>query len=563
MLFGKTAKVITAVLLAAVFSLCAISAAFAAGDETGATVKVYVPVEAPTAGGNYIIATDFAGANGTDGGGVYTHVIYDERLSLSDAGEDYSHNLLFVLDKTYLSPGSDYGIDAQYVIAPSEADKYNVFTFSQGAKNGSFLIEHEDRVPYFGPRNDETPDETALPSGGSTNAYYGVGADAKANSTYKTKIFFFWGTDIDETTTGNKPVAANHSSKGITFRYYKRNSINFCLWLNCRSNSGGELEIRGNTCRDSFYTSAEVTRGYDFTLYEEREVAVAEETTEHVHAWDDGEVTIPATCEGEGVKTFSCANCDETMTEPIPAKGHSYVSTVIPPTCTEDGYTLWECENCDASYTTDTVGASGHDWDDGEETTPATCEGEGVKTFSCANCDETMTEPIPANGHSYVSTVIPPTCTEDGYTLWECENCDSFYTSDEVGATGHKWDNGTVTTPATCEGDGVKTFTCECGETKTETILANGHIYVPTVIAPTCTEDGYTLWECENCDASYTSDPVTASGHAWGEGAVTTPATCEGEGVRTFTCACGETKTETIPANGHSFVPTVIAPTCT
>ena len=41
----------------------------------------------------------------------------------------------------------------------------------------------------------------------------------------------------------------------------------------------------------------------------------------------------------------------------------------------------------------------------------------------------------------------------------------------------HTWDNGVVTTPATCTGAGVKTFTCSCGETKTETIAALGHDY--------------------------------------------------------------------------------------
>ncbi|MBQ1552224.1 MAG: hypothetical protein IIZ66_01650, partial [Clostridia bacterium] len=79
----------------------------------------------------------------------------------------------------------------------------------------------------------------------------------------------------------------------------------------------------------------------------------------------------------------------------------------------------------------------------------------------------------PANGHSYVSAVIDPTCTEDGYTLWECENCDASYTSDEVTATGHKWDEGTITTPPTAGCEGVRTFRCTaCGEEMTEPVPA-------------------------------------------------------------------------------------------
>ena len=45
---------------------------------------------------------------------------------------------------------------------------------------------------------------------------------------------------------------------------------------------------------------------------------------------------------------------------------------------------------------------------------------------------------------------------------------------------------GTVTTEATCTEDGVKTFTCECGDSYTEVIKATGHNYVDGV----CTECG-------------------------------------------------------------------------
>ena len=43
----------------------------------------------------------------------------------------------------------------------------------------------------------------------------------------------------------------------------------------------------------------------------------------------------------------------------------------------------------------------------------------------------------------------------------------------------------------------------------------------------------------------------TAHTHAFGEWTVTTPATCTKDGVKTRTCACGETETRTIPATGH------------
>ena len=34
------------------------------------------------------------------------------------------------------------------------------------------------------------------------------------------------------------------------------------------------------------------------------------------------------------------------------------------------------------------------------------------------------------------------------------------------------------------------------------------------IIAPTCTEQGYTIYTCSNCGDSYTDDFVAANGHA-------------------------------------------------
>lgn len=55
-------------------------------------------------------------------------------------------------------------------------------------------------------------------------------------------------------------------------------------------------------------------------------------------------------------------------------------------------------------------------------------------------------------------------------------------------------------------------------------------------------------WEKENGD-----NPTPEHTHTW-SGVITTPATCTTNGVKTYTCSgCKETKTEVIPAMGHSF----------
>ena len=81
------------------------------------------------------------------------------------------------------------------------------------------------------------------------------------------------------------------------------------------------------------------------------------------------------------------------------------------------------------------------------------------------------------------------------------------------------------------------------------------HSYTSKVVAPTCTEQGYTLYTCSVCSASYKDNYTDAKGHSWNSGTVTTAATCEKSGVKTYTCtACQTKKTETIAATGHKLV---------
>ena len=69
----------------------------------------------------------------------------------------------------------------------------------------------------------------------------------------------------------------------------------------------------------------------------------------------------------------------------------------------------------------------------------------------------------------------------------------------------HVWNDGEVTTPATCA-DGVKTFTCTvCGETKTEAIPGNpnAHVWDEGVVTlePTSTAAGRREYTCTVCGA--------------------------------------------------------------
>ena len=115
----------------------------------------------------------------------------------------------------------------------------------------------------------------------------------------------------------------------------------------------------------------------------------------------------------------------------------------------------------------------------------------------------------------------------------------------------HAFGEWTVTTPATCTKDGVKTRACACGETETQMIPATGHTFGDwTVTTPaTCTADGVETRSCA-CGETETR-AIPATGHTFGDWTVTTPATCTADGVETRSCACGETETRAIPATGH------------
>lgn len=83
--------------------------------------------------------------------------------------------------------------------------------------------------------------------------------------------------------------------------------------------------------------------------------------------------------------------------------------------------------------------------------------------------------------------------------------------------TAHTWNNGAITVYASCEGKGVRQYTCTvCGATKNESVAATGHSY--------------------------------------NQGVITTPASCTTKGIKTYTCnTCGNTKSETIATVPHSY----------
>ena len=161
------------------------------------------------------------------------------------------------------------------------------------------------------------------------------------------------------------------------------------------------------------------------------------------------------------------------------------------------------------------------------------------------------------------------TCTTQGYDEHICNEWGGMnYNDNYVAAKGHSWDNGTMTKAATYTETGIKTFKCkDCGETRTEEIPSLDKTYhILQVVAPTCTSEGYTIYECNEVPGlTYKGDFTDKTPHTYDEGVVTKEATIYEKGIKTFTCsACGDTYTEDIPMVEKTWHKgDTVAPTCT
>ena len=326
---------------------------------------------------------------------------------------------------------------------------------------------------------------------------------------------------------------------------------------------------------------------------------------------------VEATCTSKGSETTTCTRCGYSEKKELPMIAHTRKDVAAKaPTCLEAGNVeYWTCEVCNKNFTgtgtnsveiTDvTTPALGHDWvEDGK--TDSTCSDKGNQHYTCSRCDavkdevidptghtpETIAaktptctetgltegskcsvcdaiieeqETVPALGHDIVTDeAVPATCTGTGLTEGShCSRCDDAAVAQEVvAALGHDWDNGVVSTAATCDGAGVRTHTCQregCGETETRAISALGHSAVSYAnVAATCTTVGYTGGSyCSRCSAVITArTTVPATGHAWNAGVITTYPTYYSTGLRTYTCAtCAATRTETIPQLTYTYDP--------
>lgn len=227
-------------------------------------------------------------------------------------------------------------------------------------------------------------------------------------------------------------------------------------------------------------------------------------TPPHTHSYTSTVTKQPA-CTATGIRTYTCS-CGDSYTETISALGHSFGSTTAAKaaTCLATGNSAYKkCSRCNLYFAGDAA------------------------TNSTAGKSDTSSFVIAKKSHSYTGAIKSDGNGKDATHSFKCVNgCNQY-----GGAVKHTWNSGTVTKQPTCTATGVKTYTCTasgCGATYTETLSAKGHteVTIPAV-APTCTATGLT------------------------------------EGKKCSVCNTILVAQQTVPALGHDYKSTVIAPTAT
>lgn len=268
----------------------------------------------------------------------------------------------------------------------------------------------------------------------------------------------------------------------------------------------------------------------------------------------------------DGTHILFCEDCQTAIGDP---QLHNWTYAAGD---TEDNHV---CAECGATEQ--------HFWKEVEGTNTATCTEPGVRTVRCSVCGMEKEEEVEAKGHTTDNMWVTPSwghyqkcsvCEEEinrgdheyvyeSGTNWEdyiCRICDA----------SHGWvcDGTPTIKEATCQRivyhcdscgydmtkpgtfdeyhDYVDGFCRYCGAEDPDHVPHEHDYHETHRVDPTCTEDGYIEYTCD-CGDTHT-DPLPATGHSWGEW---TPAG-DGEEVR-YCGVCGAEDYRTTEADTYSI----------
>ena len=267
----------------------------------------------------------------------------------------------------------------------------------------------------------------------------------------------------------------------------------------------------------------------------------AEKSNLGEHTWDDGKITTPATEDKDGVKTYTCTVCCREKTEPVKYHEHTFSGEWSQ----SETHHWHDCisEDCDAVSDYEEHYYEPHAWWEIEK--EATETEEGVMKRICIGCKYEDRHTIPKYDPEHEHTYEEEWASNAGYH-WHYATC--AHLNEYGDEAEHTWDKGVITKPATDE-DGIMTYTCTiCGRTREEPIA---HVHT---FSEAWSKDETHHWHAATC--AHTTEVDGKAEHTWNDGVITTPATEEKDGVKTYTCTvCGQTKVEPVKyvAHTHTF----------
>lgn len=352
--------------------------------------------------------------------------------------------------------------------------------------------------------------------------------------------------------------------------------------------------------------------------FNKNEVNIGENTSQACNHNYVGKETSP-NCEESGFTIYTCSKCGDSYTESIPALGHDYQGVETAPTCSSMGFVTYTCSRCGDSYTENDE-ESWSDWSvvypegisdgliqekteyryrDKEFTTSTSDELDGWTLIGSATIygdygvwSAWGDTPVSASDERKVETrTVWP------YYYFLCGNCGahmhgygSCYTwAGGCGAATYEsgwrelwsttsWDNagfgdwyGTGKYYAYVDGQLVFKLTGVSAKTQYRYCtreIVEGYSFYRWGEWSDWSDEAYTASDDREVESRtvyrYYTGPL--SEHDWDDGIVTEEPTCDKPGIKTFTCSvCGETKTETVAALGHTFGEWIViqAPTTT
>lgn len=299
------------------------------------------------------------------------------------------------------------------------------------------------------------------------------------------------------------------------------------------------------------------------------------------HTWDDGTITLAATCTEKGMTTYSCVRGDTTKVDTTAALGHDFAEKFTidtPTTCTESGEKSRHCSRCTERTEITVIDAPGHNWSDTTMNIQPKCTTKGEMTITCGVCQATKKETVDSLGHLFSDEFtidIEPLCETKGSKSRHCvhDNCTVAIDVTEIAPTGHKMELDTVQIEPSCTKDGQAKYKCAmCGKIETRVIAALGHEFADTFTVdriPTCLNEGVQSKHCihNGCVEKIEITTLPKGTHTLKAFEVVKEATCTENGMTKFKCeVCGTTVDSTIAKLGHDWdndYTIDVAPTCT